>query len=275
LIFLAFIVPLAIYFAVLARVHRSRHPVMISGCLDFAGVLFAASGFILVGGPAILSGLHEQWRLAWLLGQTRYLNGVAENWCFWISLWGLYLVSVVAWSAFVFRWRRSQTSIYNIEPLVLEEVFSRVSQRLGIEATRSEGNHVLLHRRDLGEPADPLGLAPARAYAGERGDGAKHDSESPQHGLLTEESVSALVYSWAELKIEAFPAMRHVTLYWKGGDALLRSQFETALARALVLVKTRDNPLAGWFMSAAIALFLVAACGLLLIAVIWMRLLMR
>ena len=101
LIVLSFLIPPAIYLLTLAFRNRGRHPVMLSGRWDFAGVVFAMSGFLLLGGPAILAALYQRWRLSWVLGRTRFLNGVAENWYFWISLWILYFAAVIMCIALV------------------------------------------------------------------------------------------------------------------------------------------------------------------------------
>jgi hypothetical protein len=151
LIFLAFVTPLAVYCLVLFVINRRRHAVLVSGPWDFAGVLFAASGFLLLGGPAILTGIYEQWRLSWLLGQPRYLRGIGENWSFWISLWSLYFVMVGGVSAVVLWRRRAQTSIYNVEPAVLAEVLPQVLDRLGLEWLHNGPRRVLLRFR---EPLD-------------------------------------------------------------------------------------------------------------------------
>src|SRR2546425_834050 len=106
---------------------------MVSGPWDFAGVLFAASGILLLGGPAILTGLHEQWRLTWLLGQTRFLREIADSWDFWISLWLVYFAVVASGSAVVLWQRRQVTSIYNVEPLIFMGVLTDVLNHLELE----------------------------------------------------------------------------------------------------------------------------------------------
>jgi hypothetical protein len=46
----ALALPLAVYLLVLAWINRGRRALMVSGPWDFAGILFAASGFLLFGG---------------------------------------------------------------------------------------------------------------------------------------------------------------------------------------------------------------------------------
>src|SRR5438876_961395 len=199
LIFLAFVVPLAVYCLVLSAINRRRHPVVVPGPWDFAGVLFAAAGFLLLGGPAILTGTYEQWRLTWLLGRTRYLQGIGENWNFWITLWFLYFVSIAACSALVLWRRRAQTSIYNIEPAVFEEVLIQVLDRLGLEWLHQGPRRVLLRFREppfgnAGSVMDPILV--------------------PRHSQPT--------CPWVTLAVEPFPTMRHVTLHWLCPDEAIR-----------------------------------------------------
>ncbi len=79
MIFLVFLVPVAIYCLVLHWINSRNHPVVLPGTWDFAGVLFAASMLLLLGGPAILTGLYQHWRLFWTFGQTHFLADVAGD----------------------------------------------------------------------------------------------------------------------------------------------------------------------------------------------------
>ena len=54
--------PPALYCLVLASVNNRRRPTLVSGPLDFAGVLLASAGFLIVGGPLALAGMHDAWR---------------------------------------------------------------------------------------------------------------------------------------------------------------------------------------------------------------------
>src|SRR5262245_36772142 len=47
--------PLALYFLYLAWLHQRPQPTLVPGRWDFVGVLVALSGFLLVGGPAVLT----------------------------------------------------------------------------------------------------------------------------------------------------------------------------------------------------------------------------
>jgi hypothetical protein len=274
LIFLVFVVPLAIYCLVLSAINRKRHPVIVSGSWDFAGVLFAASGILLVGGPAILTGLYEHWRLSWLLGQTRYLQGIGENWSFWISLWLVYFAVVAGGSALLLWRRRRRTSIYNVEPLVFEETLIQVLDRLGLEWVRQGPRRVLVRFRE------PLP---------EGGSGAVHSILFQRHSTVPSSSFQAnaalsrpqpavtpppaSAYPWTEIGLEAFPAMRHMTLCWPNTDEAIRQEVETELAEALVLLPTRPSSISAWFLSLALGLFFSAffvLCALLVMRILRM-----
>jgi hypothetical protein len=257
LVFLAFVVPIAVYCLVLAIINRRRHPVIVSGPWDFAGVLFAASGILLVGGPAILTGLYEQWRLSWLLGQTRYLQGIGENWSFWISLWLLYFGVVAGGSALILWRRRGLTSIYNVEPAVFTEVLTQVLDRLGLEWLNNGPRRLLVRFPE--PPADTIPVL------------ADHAPSYPQRTAIAAQRTSKSTSPWAELALEPFPVMHHVTLHWRGQDEPVRPEVESGLAKALAQVRTRQNPVAAWFLCLALGLFFSAF--FMLLAPILMRIL--
>jgi hypothetical protein len=142
LILLAFVFPVAIYLASLASLNRSQHPVMISGRWDFAGVLFATSGFLLLGGPAILTSIYDDWRLAWLFGQGHLLKAVGEDWYFWLAVWGFYFLAVLAWGGHFLYHRGRVTSIYNIDPATFKDLLSEVLKSLDVAAKAVRRNRL-------------------------------------------------------------------------------------------------------------------------------------
>jgi len=270
LIFLAFVIPLAFYCLVLSVINRRRRPVIVPGSWDFAGVLFAASGFLLLGGPAILTGLYEQWRLAWLLGQTRHLQGIGENWSFWISLWLLYFAVVGGVSAVVLWRRKAQTSIYNIDPAVFAEVLTLVLDRLGLQWRHNGPRRLLLRFRELSlvDTAAVAAFQPRSEAAGTRALAAPY----PQHGAVTAQGPSITAHPWSVLTVEPFPAMRHVTLHWLSHDEMIRLEVEAELDKALTQVPTSENPVAGWFLTLSLGLF--CAVFLVLLTPLAMRILL-
>jgi hypothetical protein len=238
LIFLAFVVPLGCYCLLLALVNRSRHPVVIAGSWDFAGILFAVSGFLLLGGPAALTGLHERWRMSWLLGETRFLAGVGEQWHFWVTLWVLYFAVVIGGSAALLWRRRNATSIYNIDPSAFDGVLGAVLDRLGLETFRDGPRRLLIQRSDQSLPVSVT---------------------------ARERTVPDPTKASIELELDIFPLMRHITLHWHGEGDLLRRDVEVELTTALRQIHTYGNPVGGWLMSLSVCLFSLSSLGLLAI----------
>jgi hypothetical protein len=258
---------------VLSTINRKRHPVILSGAWDFAGVLFAASGILLVGGPAILTGLYEHWRFSWLLGQTHYLQGIGENWSFWISLWLLYFAVVAGGSAWLLWRRRGLTSIYNVEPAILMGVLIGILDRLGLAWVRRDPHHYLVRFREPPqnggkESMDAIVFQKLPTVASDP-PLAKAAPARPQRTAAPTQPASAP--TWTELGLETFPAMRHVTLHWRGSAEALRLEVETELAEALALLGTRPSAMGAWFLSLALGLFFSAffvLCALLVIRIL-------
>jgi hypothetical protein len=197
---------------------------MISGRWDFAGVLFAASGFLLFGGPAVLTGLYDQWRLAWLLGQTRFLQGVGDHWTFWLGVWGGYFLLILAWSGYFLSRSGRITSIYNVEPAAFAQVFARCLEARRIETVTNRGSRLVLRYRD--------------------------ESGVEKFGSAAAATVG--------VDIDSFSFMQHVTLRWSRCPAALRSEVETDLAAAFADISTPPHPVAQWLQSAAVMLFMIA-----------------
>jgi hypothetical protein len=256
LILLAFVIPVTIYCFTLALANRGRRPVMVPGIWDCAGVLFAVSGFLIAGGPAVLTALYEQWRMSWLFGQTRFLQELGRSWHFWLSLWVAYWVLVVAGAGLLIYSRRKYTSIYNVEPAVFDERLAEVLDQQGLETMRAVRGRLLIYRRNGGESSllesravlqHALGAGPEIAF----GAGSKDRGET-----------LAANCTWAELGVEPFEAMRHVTLRWIGGQRSLRHLIEGELARSLAEVQSVANPAGKWLMSLASCLGFLSFAGI-------------
>src|SRR5713226_10358576 len=68
LVGIACLFPVALYCLYLAMLHNRRNPTMISGSWDFAGVLIALSGFLLIGGTLLVFCLNNAARDYWFRG---------------------------------------------------------------------------------------------------------------------------------------------------------------------------------------------------------------
>ena len=243
MIFLAFLFPLGIYLLVLACFHRNQHPVMVSGRWDFAGILFAGSGFILLGGPAILEGFYERWRLTGALGRMGFFTILFENWYFWAGTWLFYFIIIVAISVIALRRRANQTSIYNIEPAKLDELIPESLSRLGIDWHELRPRAFLLKVPALGKD---FALASSQE--------SELSEAPPASDRKTIHSPSGAPIS---LELEPFAQLRHVTLRWSVGDHWLRTDVEAELGRILEQVHTQNNPVGGWLMTISSSIFMI------------------
>lgn len=245
-----FLPPLALYLIVLGWINRRPRPVMLAGAWDFAGVLFAISGFVLVGGPAFLGSLDEQSRLFWLLGETEPA-AAGRNSVFWIAI-RLFYFAVAAGGAAVMLWRsRRLTSVYNVDPPAVFAALERTFQGLGLAPLRS-GDFFLIDGRTpdaapKAPPAEGIQAAPDLQPA------------SPVADPVT----VALPGQSTALQVDAFPLMRHVTLRWDPADAPLRREVERALGQALAEVQPPEQePMLAWvLMTLGVSLFFFALFG--------------
>jgi hypothetical protein len=245
LIVVAFLVPLAVYCLLLGMINRRRHPLMVSAAWDFAGLLFAASGFLAFGLPGLLNGFTEHGRNAALFGRPAsgggswaWLADLFEGLCATLFSAGngtvlvAYFVLVVAGSAYVLLRRRSQTAVYNVHPEVLDEVLAGVLDAAGLSWSRAGNRYFIARPRGDSPPAERRGAYPASAEDIERS---------------------------AYLEVEPAPVLCHATLRWETEDADLRKQVEAEVAGALAGVRTEDNSTASWLLTAGIVLLLSAA----------------
>jgi hypothetical protein len=251
LLLLAFLLPLSLYLLVLGVLNRRPHPLLVSGVWDFIGLLFAASGFLLFGGPGILGGLNERWRMYWLLGHPAGGGGGAGDWSFWVLLSVLYFVLVVGGAAYLLFRRRHLTAIYNVDPVAVEEALAEVCQGLGVQPVRS-GNLFLFGMMVGRSPAARVGVregiqAPHYLPA----DGRK---ALPRTAAAAAPAGSDLLGQAAILEVDAFPQMNHVTLRWDPPDPALRREVEAALARRLAESPAPDSDLGGWLLVLGFAL---------------------
>jgi hypothetical protein len=73
----------------------------------------------------------------------------------------------------------------------------------------------------------------------------------------------------AELRVETFPSMCHVTLHWDIYTPEIRREVEAELEKVLTLAAPEDNPSAGWFLSVSGLIFgiLFMIVGMILVVI--------
>ncbi len=182
LIVLAFLFPLAVYCLVLASVNRRRHPVVVSGRWDFLGVVLALSGFLVAGGPAILSNLVSAWRGSGrLAGVPDPASGYDWRPAVLRVLLAAYFAALVAGVALALRRRRGVTSVYNVDPDRFDEVLGRALDQLGFAWTRAGNRFYLRASGPLpsAKPEQPVGGGAERRHRG-----GPIPADAPRHGAL-------------------------------------------------------------------------------------------
>jgi hypothetical protein len=215
---LIFLFPVALYCWALAMVNRRLRPLMVSGPWDFVGLLFAASGFLLIAGPAIFTGLYYRaLRELPLAEQDRSVSAVfwellSNDWALWLA----YYLVLLAGVALLLRARRRKTIIYNVDPALFETILIRCLARLGLPWNR-QGTRWC------------VGVATGPAASSAPGTGLP----APAAGQPSTPAI---------LDVEAFPALYHVTLHWRGPLDLRRIELETELTKELADVQTQGNP---------------------------------
>ncbi len=237
MILLAFLLPFSVYLLLLGIINRRAHPVLIPGVWDFVGILFAASGFLLVVGPAIISSSSESWRMFWLFGTRAGTPEVGdEAGRIWGPVAGLYFVFVVGGAIYLLRRRRCLTAVYNVDTDVFENALGQALSALNLTPIRSGGLLVFSQASRL-EPSA-------------KGDATVADPASR-----------------ALLEVDPFRAMRHVTLRWEPAASPIRREVEGELERALSRVHCTNHAVGDWFVLLALAMLafnLFATFGLTL-----------
>ncbi len=263
---LAFLLPPAVYCLILARWNRARRPVLVPGPWDFAGVLFAISGFVLFGGPCLLTGLGYGRRDLWLQLRARLVGGHGDQWWYlWLCLWACYFALVLGGSVLLLWRRRNVLSVYNVEPAVLDQALAGVLDKLGLAWTRARGRIFIGFRLPAAEGA--LARRAAVTVPPEVSV-AQLDDEAGAHGPSAVNGVAeAGLHDRAVLELDAFPAMRHVSLRWPGDPGPVRAAVEGELGRALEEVQTPHNPAGIWLLALGLFLSAVALASFLAVFV--------
>ncbi len=261
LIFLVLCVlfPVALYCFFLALLNRRRHPTMIAGPWDFAGVLFALSGIFLIAGPLILAALNQTMRSLWLRSESASAAVLGEYWWYVrVILWSLYFGAITGGSIFLLWKRARTTSIYNVDPPALEEALTRVLNRLQMKWARAR-NQVFVDFSTFPEGAVKEGKVfrirqtaivsqgslPGQETeelqsAGESLTVANAAVQAPE--IMSQQSVLVLA-------LDPFPAMHHVSLQWPKEADPWRKAIEAELAYSLLEVRPEDNPAGVWLLS--------------------------
>jgi hypothetical protein len=251
---MAFLLPVALYLLLLGSFHRRSTPLPLSGTWDFIGLLFAASGFLLFTGPALISSLSQRWRMFWLFGSPA--SDPAE-WT-WYFLATCYFTVVVGGCAYRF-WRvQGQTAVYNIDPDQLHAAVDTTCEHLGVSVLRTGDFYVF-------EEPEVIEAAPTAKTAIATGSGTVQVSTTPVPAARTVSDAGVT------LEVDTFAALRHATLTWEPSATPIRGEFEAELRRVLADSPTTPSDLGGTLFllgTMLLALTLVGAIALFFLRIL-------
>jgi hypothetical protein len=217
---LAFLFPVAIYCLILATINRRVKPLIVSGVWDSVGLLCAVGGFFLVTVPMLIT---EFYRRAFTSEDAEsFLTLWLQQW----TLWLIYYLLLISGSSLMTLWRTHKTSIYNVDTELFAKVLEQTCAALGLAMTANRARLVLT-------PAPRIELSESTAI-----------SVSAPKPLLDPQD-----RRHAELEIESFPSMCHVTLHWDNYSLEVRRQIEAELDKSLEAAAPLENPATGWLLN--------------------------
>lgn len=230
------LMPLAIYLLYLSHLNGRTPPTLVRGPWDFAAVLLAVSGFLVLAGPLLVTLLDATWR-AVAFGGWADLRSVSRREAMAGSLMAVgYLILLGTGIVFVLRLRRPTTAIYNVDSASVEPGLTAVLEHRSLPWRRVHGRFEI----DVRPPTDPA--AAPRFFP--------HET--------------------ATVRVFTFPATGHATLRWGGESDGVRHDVETDLPTALAPHRGGRNPVAGWMFTAAVSIMVVMLLWLVVLIYIVM-----
>ena len=134
------LMPLTFYLCWLASVNKKPHPTVVSGRWDFALVLAALSGFLIVGGVLLLTLVQSDTRFV-MRGNFDHLGeGLSRSSAAWLFVAVGYLALVIGAAALTLANRTRWLSVYNVEVGTAEAAIGAALERSGIGGATRYGD---------------------------------------------------------------------------------------------------------------------------------------
>jgi hypothetical protein len=257
LVVLVCLLPLALYCLFLAWLNGSKRAWLIRGTWDFAWVLFALSGFLLAGGPAILTGFNEYWRTFWLgrFEGRPWSQVLAANRTLGYLLLGAgYLLLVFCIAARTLWRRRLMTVIYNVDAAAFESTLFQTMEGMGLRWIRS-GNLICWSRAGTSPDAETEwddGAVDRSDTSIQTSPASPGGEQARQVAPLTRPQLRRAEEEITQtLQLEVSPALCYVCLQWRTADGWPRQAVEGELDRYREQLCARDNPVGFWLLLAS------------------------
>jgi hypothetical protein len=217
---LAFLVPIGFYCLIIGSINRRPRPLMVSGVWDAVGLLFAVSGFFLATMPMLMSVFYMR---AYDAAPDEILGLWMSQWAMWL----VYFLFLISGAALMILWRWHKTMIYNVDAELFPKVLDQALARAGVGSAADHGRLVLtpLPRTENVESTAVTAAPPTPA---------------PPVAAPTR---------CAELQVDSFASLCHVTLHWDNYAPEVRQQIERELDKCLEGAAPLENPSTGWFLN--------------------------
>ena len=237
LLLAVFLFPIGVYCGVLGMINRRLRPLLVNGLWDFVGVLLASSGFLLVVGPAVISGQYRRNLFEFSFSRPTSPRQTCRH----LAAGRLVAVLPVAPRRRRFLlWLRSRsTVIYNVEVDEFESRFPGNARPDEFDALRVGNRYALSVASPTAATTDNTAISVEPLTA-----------RPPSAALLA-------LNEQAIVEVDSFPALYHVTLHWRVFNPPLRLEVERDLERALAKLETPENATATWFLSISTSVFLL------------------
>ena len=221
------LMPLALYLLFLASLNHRRRPTWMSGRWDFTALLLGLSGFLLLGGPLMVTLIDSTWR-GMLFGGNfdRHRSAWDANSRIWSVTAVGYLLALIGFVVYVMNRRESVAVVYNIDLPSINGLIARAAGKLGLTAREVPGGWEF--SRSLSSGGLDLDLVQLR---GQRTAG--------------------------RLSVDAFDAFRNVTMRWSNCDPKVRLAIDDEIRGMCDQAESVENAAAGWLMTAAVTTFVV------------------
>ena len=134
------LMPLTFYLCWLASVNKKSHPTVVSGRWDFAMVLAALSGFILVGGALLLTLVQSDTRFFMRGNFEQLREGWEQSSAAWLLVALGYLLLVIGTAALTLTNRTRWLSVCNVDATIAERAIERALELSLITNATRYGN---------------------------------------------------------------------------------------------------------------------------------------